>query len=48
MTPPMSTAERAAHDRRYELRHLRVGWAALLAFAAAGVLLELLHAFKVS
>jgi hypothetical protein len=46
MTTPAAT-DRAALDRRYELRHLRVGWVALLAFAAAGVVLELLHAFKV-
>jgi hypothetical protein len=35
-------------NRRYQLRHLRVGWAALLLFATMGTLLELLHAFKVS
>lgn len=38
---------RATIDRRYQLRHLRVGWSALLLFAALGTLLELLHAFKV-
>jgi hypothetical protein len=51
MTTPGTTTtamtDRAALDRRYEQRHLRVGWVALLAFAAVGVLLELLHAFKV-
>lgn len=39
--------ERAACDRRLQLRHLRVGWAALLLSAAVGVLLELLHALKI-
>jgi hypothetical protein len=34
-------------DRRLQLRHLRVGWAALLLFATLGTLLEMLHAFKV-
>jgi hypothetical protein len=33
--------------RRIQLRHLRVGWAALLGFATLGVVLEMLHAFKV-
>ncbi len=30
-----------------QLRHVRVGWAALLGFGALGFALELLHAFKV-
>jgi hypothetical protein len=38
--------DRAAADRRTQLRHLRVGWAALFVFAAMGTLLELLHALK--
>jgi hypothetical protein len=40
-------SDRDLDDRRYQLRHLRVGWSALLLFATLGVLLELLHAFKV-
>ena len=32
---------------RLQLRHLRLGWAALFVFATLGVLLEALHAFKV-
>ena len=44
MTPP---PDRATADRRYQLRHLRVGWTALLVFAALGALLEAMHAFKV-
>jgi hypothetical protein len=43
----MDPSERSAIDRRYQVRHLRVGWTALLLFAALGALLELLHAFKV-
>lgn len=39
--------DRRALDRRHQLRHLRVGWAALLGFGVMGVGLELLHAFKV-
>ncbi len=35
-------------DRRLQLRHVRLGWAALFVFATLGVLLEGLHAFKVS
>lgn len=35
-------------DRRTQLLHLRVGAAALFGFAALGVALEALHAFKVS
>jgi len=31
---------------RLQRRHLRVGWTALLVFAALGTTLELLHAFK--
>jgi hypothetical protein len=46
-TTPVTPIDRAAADRRLELRHLRVGWAALLVFAALGALLELLHAFKI-
>ena len=41
-------SERAAIDRRLQLRHLRVGWAALMLFAVVGIALELLHAFKVA
>ena len=33
--------------RELQLRHLRVGWSALLVFATLGTALELLHAFKV-
>jgi hypothetical protein len=40
------TTDRAADDRRLQLRHLRVGWAALLLFATLGALLEALHAYK--
>jgi hypothetical protein len=47
MTPPADEARRA-HDRRLQRRHLAVGWAALLLFAALGLGLELLHAFKVT
>ncbi|MDB4971449.1 MAG: hypothetical protein JWN44_7138 [Myxococcales bacterium] len=36
-----------ATNRRYQQRHLRVGWMTLLLFATLGTLLELLHAFKV-
>jgi hypothetical protein len=43
----MSPTDRATADRRCQRRHLRVGWTALLLFAALGTLLELLHAFKV-
>ena len=43
----MEPTDRSAMDRRYELRHLQVGWASLLLFATLGTLLELLHAFKV-
>jgi hypothetical protein len=39
--------DRRAHDRRLQLRHLRVGWTALFFFAALGTALEALHAFKV-
>jgi hypothetical protein len=39
-------SDRDLLDRRHQLRHLRVGWSALLLFATLGVLLELLHAFK--
>jgi hypothetical protein len=42
----MST-DRAATDRACQLRHLRVGWTALLLFATLGAVLEMLHAFKV-
>src|SRR4051794_22945512 len=41
------SADSPASDRRLQLRHLRVGWTALLLFATLGTLLELLHAFKV-
>jgi len=40
------TPDRARTDRRLQLRHLRVGWALVLAFAGFGTALELLHAFK--
>jgi len=43
----MTTADRSALDRRWQLRHLRLGWSALFFFAVLGVLLEALHAFKV-
>jgi hypothetical protein len=43
----MSAGDRSALDRRLQLRHLRVGWSALLLFAVVGVALEGLHAFKV-
>jgi hypothetical protein len=43
----MTTIDRSTLDRRLELRHLRVGWSALLLFASLGLALELLHAFKV-
>ena len=39
--------DRAAADRRAQLLHLRVGWAALLVYATMGALVEGLHAFKV-
>jgi len=42
----MTTADRSALDRRHQLRHLRLGWSLLLLFAAFGLALELLHAFK--
>ena len=37
----------SASPDRLQLRHLRLGWAALFVFATLGVLLEALHAFKV-
>jgi hypothetical protein len=43
----MSASERSLVDRRHQLRHLRVGWTALFVYATLGVVLELLHAFKV-
>jgi hypothetical protein len=43
----MTTVDRSALDRSQQLRHLRVGWSALLLFGVLGVLLEALHAFKV-
>lgn len=46
-TTATTTADRAARDRRLQLRHLRVGWAALFFFAVLGLGLELLHALKV-
>ncbi len=33
-------------NQRYQMRHLRVGWAALLLFATMGTVLETLHALK--
>lgn len=41
-------SDRTTRDRRLQLRHLRVGWIALLGFAALGTTLEALHAFKVA
>jgi hypothetical protein len=43
----MTPVDRSPLDRRLELRHLRVGWSALLLFAVLGLVLELMHAFKV-
>jgi len=43
----MNPTDRNAGNRRYQLRHLRVGWASLLLFTTLGTLLEMLHAFKV-
>jgi hypothetical protein len=38
--------DRNASDRALQLRHVRVGSATLFCFATLGMLLELLHAFK--
>lgn len=41
------TQNGSSNQLDYALRHLRVGWVALVVFAAAGITLELLHGLKV-